>query len=158
MTPNEQDWFARYFASHGYVVFSIEYRLAPKWQWPAQIEDVHTAFAWVRQHAAEYSADPSRMAAIGRSAGAHLAMLAAFGPHAEPLSAVVSMYGPVDLAAGYRDPPRPDPMDVRALEEAFLGGTPDSIPAKYRDASPITYVTRTLPPTLIVNTAADAIM
>jgi acetyl esterase/lipase len=155
---NEQDWFARYFAARGYVVFSIEYRLAPRWQWPAQSEDVRTAFDWVRRHAGDYRADASRLAVVGRSAGAHLAMLTAFGQPPQALRAVVSFYGPVDLAGGYREPPSPDPMGVRALEAAFLGGTPDSVPDRYRDASPITYVAGKLPPTLIINGGRDHVI
>jgi acetyl esterase/lipase len=155
---NEQDWFARYFAARGYVVFSIEYRLAPRWQWPAQIDDVRNAFDWIHRHADDYQADMSRLAVVGRSAGAHLAMLAAFGPQPQAVRAVVSFYGPVDLAGGYREPPSPDPMGVRALEEAFLGGTPDSVPSNYRDASPISYVSARQPPTLIIIGGRDQVI
>ena len=35
--------FARYFTARGYVVFAIDYRHAPRWRWPAQLEDVRAA-------------------------------------------------------------------------------------------------------------------
>ena len=73
-------------------------------------------------------------------------MMAAFESNALPVRAVVSYYGPVDLTDGYRNPPSPDPLDVRAIEEALLGGTPDQVPERYREASPISYVARRLPP------------
>ena len=138
--PGDNATFATYLASHGFVVFAIDYRHAPRWQWPAQIEDVRTALAWIREHGGDYDADPSRLALVGRSAGAQLAMTAAYEPDAPPVAAVVSLYGPVDLVDGYRNPPRPDPIDVRTIEELFLGGSPDAQPARYREASPITYV------------------
>ena len=135
--PGDDAAFATYLAAHGFVVFAIDYRHAPRWQWPAQIEDVRTALGWIRAHGGEYDADVSRLALLGRSAGAHLAMLAAYEPGAPAVAAVVSYYGPVDLADGYRNPPRPDPLDVRSVEEALLGGTPDQVPDRYREASPI---------------------
>jgi acetyl esterase/lipase len=157
-TPADSGWFAQYFASRGYVVFAIDYRHAPRWQWPAQIEDVRAALGWIRAHAGEYDADVRRMALIGRSAGAHLALMAAYASGLPAVSAVVSYYGPTDLAEGWRVPPRPDPLDVRAVLEAFLGGTPDQVPARYREASPVTHVSATVPPTLLVYGTRDHIV
>lgn len=156
--PADNSEFARYLAARGYAVFAIDYRHAPRWTWPSQIEDVREALAWITGHAREYGGDPSRMALIGRSAGAHLALLAAYQIGAPPLRAAVSLYGPVDLAEGYRHPPQPDPLDVRAIEEAFLSGTPDSAPARYRDASPVTHVSRRLPPTLLLYGRRDHVV
>jgi acetyl esterase/lipase len=156
--PDDDPGFARYLAARGYFVFAIDYRHAPRWAWPAQMDDVRAAFDWIHAHAAEHSADPSRLAVMGRSAGAQLALESAYGPYGLPVRAVVSYYGPVDLAEGYRHPPQPDPLDVRAVDEAFLAGTPDSAPARYRDASPITYVTRRLPPTLLIHGSRDHIV
>ncbi|MBD2120689.1 alpha/beta hydrolase [Trichocoleus sp. FACHB-262] len=147
--------FSRYMAARGYTVFAIDYRHAPQHQFPAQLEDVRTALAFVREHATEYEADGDRIALLGRSAGGHLAMLAAYQPDALPIRAVVSYYGPFNLTAGYTDPPEPDPIDVRAVLRAFLGGTPTEKPALYRQASPATYVTRPLPPTLLVHGRRD---
>ena len=156
--PGDDAKFATSLAAHGFVVFAIDYRHAPEWRWPSQIEDVRAALTWIRQHAGEHDADASRLALLGRSAGAHLAMLAAYQPGTMPIAAVVSYYGPVDLADGYRNPPRPDPLDVRAIEEAFLGGTPDQMPDRYRDASPITYASRRLPPSLLIYGSRDHIV
>jgi acetyl esterase/lipase len=74
---------------------------------------------------------------------------------------VIDYYGPVDLARGYAEPPRPDPLDVRDVLRSFIGGTPAELPQRYRDASPITLVRRAgaarrpLPPTLIVHGTRD---
>jgi acetyl esterase/lipase len=155
--PGDDATFARYFASRGFVVFAIDYRHAPAWQWPAQIEDVRAALRWIRQHGGEYDADVGRLAVVGRSAGAQLALVAAYeGGH--DIAAVVSYYGPVDLVDGYRNPPRPDPIDTRGIEEVFLGGTPDQQPQRYRDASPITYVSSAAPPSLLIYGARDHVV
>jgi acetyl esterase/lipase len=72
--------------------------------------------------------------------------------------AVVSFYGPTDLVEGWRDPPHPDPLDVRGILETYLRGTPDTALRKYREASPVTYVSALVPPTLLVNGGRDHIV
>ncbi len=156
--PGDNAAFAQYFAARGYVVFAIDYRHAPKWQWPVQIEDVRAALAWIAAHADEYDGDRSRTALIGRSSGAQLALLAAYEARPAAVSAVVSYYGPTDLAQGWRVPPRPDPLNVRAVLEAYLGGTPDEVPRRYSEASPISYVAAAVPPTLLVYGTRDHIV
>jgi acetyl esterase/lipase len=147
--------FNRYLAAQGYTVIAITYRLAPRYRFPAQIEDVRSAFAYIRQHAVELGVDLERVALMGRSAGAHLAMLAAYQPSSLPIRAVVNYYGPVDLTIGYYDVPRPDPIDSRAVLRDLLGGTPEEFSDLYRQASPITYVTRPLPVTLLIYAGRD---
>ena len=147
-----------YFASRGHVVFAIDYRHAPRWRWPAQILDVRSALAWIRAHAAEYDGDASRLVLLGRSAGAQLALIAAYEGTPADVVGVVSFYGPTDLADGWRVPPRPDPFDVRAVLETYLGGTPDRIPEPYRAASPLTYVSAKAPPTLLLYGRHDHIV
>jgi acetyl esterase/lipase len=156
--PGDDAPFATYLASRGYVVFAIDYRHAPRWQWPAQLDDVRAAMAWVRGHGSEYGADVSRIVLLGRSAGAHLAMLAAYDPAALAVRGVVSFYGPVDLVEGYRRPPRPDPLDVRAVERALFGGSPDDLPERYRAASPIAQIRKGLPPSLLIYGRRDHIV
>ena len=157
--PADDPTFAMYLAAHGFVVFAIDYRHAPQWRWPAQIDDVRAALRWVREHGDEYGADVSRLALLGRSAGAELALVAAYEFSAvSTIRAVVSYYGPVDLTDGYRNPPRPDPLDVRSIEATFLGGTPDEMPDVYREASPITYVSGRLPPSLLIYGGRDHVV
>jgi acetyl esterase/lipase len=62
---------------NGFLWFSINYRLAPKYRWPACFEDVQTAIRWVKAHAPDYHGDPSKIALLGYSAGGQLATLAA---------------------------------------------------------------------------------
>ncbi len=71
---------AERLAAKGWVAFSINYRLDERVVFPAEIDDVQAAVSWVRANAAEYGVDTTRIAALGESAGGHLAaMLATLG-------------------------------------------------------------------------------
>lgn len=154
-TPNNDEKFSCYMASQDYTVIAIDYRHAPKYRFPAQLEDVKTALNYIQTHADKLEVDRSQIALLGRSAGAHLAMLAAYQPDAIPVKAVVNYYGPVNLTKGYYDPPFPDPINTRNVLENFLGGTPEELPELYQKASPINYVKPNLPPTLLVYAGRD---
>ncbi len=67
-------------AERGWVCVAMNYRLAPKHPFPAQIIDVKKAIAWTREHIASYGGDPSYLVITGGSAGGHLAALAALTP------------------------------------------------------------------------------
>jgi acetyl esterase len=69
----ETHWImALAFARRGFVVFNINYRLAPTHKYPSAIEDVCRAYAWVRRNAELYGGDPERVILAGESAGANL--------------------------------------------------------------------------------------
>jgi len=157
-SPNDNAEFSQYMAAQGYSVVSIDYRLAPQHRFPAQLEDVRTAIAYIREHADELEVDVNRMALMGRSAGAHLAMLAAYEPDAPPIRAVVNYYGPVNLTTGYQDPPNPDPIGSRGLLRDFLGGTPADLPDLYKQASPWNYVSHAVPPSLLIYGGRDHVV
>ncbi len=155
---NDNTEFSQYMAAQGYSVISIDYRLAPQHRFPAQLEDVRTAIAYIREHADELEVDVNRMALMGRSAGAHLAMLAAYEPKAPPIRALVNYYGPVNLTTGYQDPPNPDPIGSRGLLRDFLGGTPAELTELYKQASPWNYVNHAVPPSLLIYGQRDHVV
>lgn len=154
-TPANDETFSRYMAAQGYTVVTLDYRHAPQFRFPAQLEDVQTALSFIQSQAEVLEIDLNRVAFMGRSAGAHLAMLAAYQHHSFPVRAVVNYYGPVNLKEGYNNPPVPDPIDTRAVLEAFLGGNPAQLPQLYQDASPIHHIRPNLPPTLLVYPLRD---
>jgi len=156
-SPEDNSSFASWFAARGYVVVAVDYRHAPGAMWPTQIADVRSAIGWVIAHADEVEADSRRIALLGRSAGAQLALVAAY-QGTPPVRAAVGYYGPTDLAEGWREPPRPDPLDVRSILESYLGGPPDRVPNAYHDASPVTYVSRQVPPTLLIYGSRDHVV
>jgi acetyl esterase/lipase len=157
-SPDSDDTFNRYIAAQGYVVWSIDYRHAPAYHFPAQLEDVRSALNYIKEHATSNETNLDRLAVIGRSAGAQLAMLAAYAPTPFPIRAVVDYYGPVDLTAGYHDPPTPDPIESQSVLRDFLGGTPQQFAQLYRQASPINAVKPNLPASLLIYGGKDHII
>ena len=58
---------AAYFARHGMLGVTINYRLTPAATWPAQSLDIGSAIAWLRANAGRYGGDPDRIILIGHS-------------------------------------------------------------------------------------------
>ncbi len=142
---------AQRYAQRGYAVAVVDYRHAPRFRFPVQRDDVEDALRAIAAHAGEWHLDPQRVALLGRSAGAELALLAAERPQPLRVAAVVAYYAPVDLTGGWKDPPRPDPAGVRSILETYLGGPPDPAHASaYRAASPLDGAHRGMPPALLI--------
>ena len=62
------------YASRGYLVCNVDYRLAPKFPFPAALQDACAAWLWAAENVAQYGGDAQRMALAGESAGANLAL------------------------------------------------------------------------------------
>ena len=96
-----------FLADAGYVVASIYYRSSAEGHMPDQIVDVKTAIRFLRAHADEYEIDKDHIGIIGRSAGGHLAALAAMNvddfhgdewkEESDEVQACVDLFGPVDI-------------------------------------------------------------
>jgi alpha-L-fucosidase 2 len=143
--------------NQGYSVFSINYRLAPKYPYPAAAQDVRSALAFVRANARSFRILPNRIALAGSSAGGHLAALvgttACDGPRRTstdcPIRTIVDFYGPADLRG----------MTSVAQVRAFLG--PRFARGDGRvavEASPITRISRNDPSFLILHGDRDPIV
>jgi acetyl esterase/lipase len=155
------------FPDRGYTVACVNYRLSGQAIFPAQIEDVRDAIAFLRGHADEYGLDPTRFVAWGSSAGGHLAALAGTtsgesvftdDARASAVQAVVDFYGPVDLTAmvttpGYTRHAQPD-----SAESLLLGGPVLENPEAARRASPLTYIDGGEPAFLVVHGTADPVV
>lgn len=138
----------------GYAWFSIDYRLAPKYRYPAAIEDVETAVKWVRDHAEQYRVDSDRIALIGDGAGGYLVAMAGLDRQtASGVAAVVDFEGPSDLTA-FSDPTPP-----KGIGE-FFGVTDLSDPSLkvLQDASPHNRVHKGMPPFLFIHGTADQVV
>ena len=144
-----------YLASRGYVVASIEYRLAPRWPFPAAQEDVSTAIDYVKDLEHTHSLDPERIALIGRSAGGQIALLASYTSSDPAIKGVVSFYGPTALRWGYDNPAKIGVVDSSEILELYLGGPPDSHGAQYNAAEPRRFVSTSTPPTLFIHGLRD---
>jgi acetyl esterase/lipase len=92
----------------GYVVVSIDYRLAPETKLPAIIEDVQDACRWIRERGPKlFRVAPERLAVMGRSAGGYLTLMTGFRVEPRP-KALVSFWGYGDIAGAWYS--RPDPF------------------------------------------------
>ena len=60
-------------ARRGFAVVNFNYRLAPKWRFPAPLEDTNTVMEWICENARRYHLDPTRIFLVGDAAGAQLA-------------------------------------------------------------------------------------
>jgi acetyl esterase/lipase len=164
--PSQAAGNALHFARRGISSVSISYRLAPGHRFPAPLDDVHHGIRWVRAHADELGIDPSRIALLGLSAGAHLTLLAHLGrdvpelapdlPSAlrnvsEDVRAVMVHYGPFDLM---RARPFPDGTDPAG---ELLGPRRDD-PAWVRLASPLQHAAGATAPVLLIHGTADQVV
>jgi acetyl esterase/lipase len=132
-------------ASWGYRVRALNYPHAPRARWPAQ------RAAILR----EIDSQPSgRIALLGHSSGAQLAMIAA-ALRPQRISAVITYESPVDLLLAYDYPPQPDVVDIRHILLDLCGGTPEQQPACYRAASPRYSVRAGMPPVLMIAAGRD---
>jgi acetyl esterase/lipase len=144
-----------YLAARDYLVFSVNYRLAPKWKFPAGRDDILSSIAYLKVYAKELGLDPTRLALLGRSAGGQLALLAAYTANDPSIRGVVSVYGPTDLRFGYEHPAAARLIDTRGVLETYLGGSPAKADDAYFAASPINFVSATSPPTLLIHGLHD---
>jgi acetyl esterase/lipase len=141
---------ARQLAKHGYVVLSVTYRMAPKYIYPAPVEDMEEAVKWLRANAGRERIDPSRIGAYGYSAGGYLAAMAAYKkkPADLEIRALVAGGMPSNLAFY----PGGD------LVPQFLGGTRQEIPQVFHDASPVNHIDSHSPPTFVYNAVNDRLV
>lgn len=151
--PHFNHWLAR----QGYAVAAVSYRLAPKFQWPAQRDDVLAAITFLKSHAAELNVDASKLILLGRSAGGQIAQCVGYTANDPAIRGVVGLYAPSDLIFGYVNTHENDMLKSPALMRQFLGGTPDSARANYESASPLFHVTPHSPPTLLLHGTIDAV-
>ena len=140
------------FVREGYVVASVNYRLAPAARFDAQAQDVAAAIAWLRAHAGDYGAAPGAISLMGHSAGAHLVALVAtdetyLKAHGLTLSALGGVV-PLDTEA----------YDLKGFAARFGGELPELYaapftqdPAVWAKASPATHVAggKGIPPMII---------
>lgn len=156
---------ARLLASQGFIAVAVDYRKTEReeYRFPGAIADLRCAVRYLRANAPQLGIDPSRIGAVGFSAGGHLAALLATAPDAGQLDdqcpfteespriqAAVSYYGPYDLTR------RGDFVRrARRLIDQVLGG-PN--PTRARLASPAHHVDPTDPPILLIHGTHDRVV
>ncbi|MEV4348733.1 alpha/beta hydrolase [Actinoplanes sp. NPDC049596] len=141
----------RALVDHGFAVASVDYRLSGEAKYPAQLEDVLAALAWL-----DDNLDGARIALWGASAGAHLAAVAALS---SPLPRAAVLWFPTtDLVrAAPRGPVEPRYMPSPEGELLGLASPLDDVAAA-RAASPRWLAHAGAPPFLIMHGDRDRLV
>lgn len=168
-------------AANGYTVFDIDYRLAPQPNYLTATGDVKCAVGWVKKRAARFGIAPAKIVLLGRSAGGHLALLAAYtandariasscaddsetvstAANDESVRGVVSLYAPADLLWSYDNPANRRVIDGQKTLRQFLGGSPHEsaeLRERFLLASPGSHVKRGTTPTLLIHGGQDQLV
>ncbi len=147
-----------WLAKSGYPTFAVDYRMAPRFVFPAALDDIRTAVSWLRDDAqlGRFNLDPARVAAFGGSAGGNLASLlgtVGTGPltAGTRVAAVVDLSGPADLTGADATP------GFIPVQLAFLGCATETGCPTARAASPIYSVSPDDPPFFIANSTNEKI-
>jgi acetyl esterase/lipase len=157
------DGLCQRLAARGYVAATIDYRLAPKYPFPAAIYDTKEAVRWLRASARKYHIDLDRIGVTGGSAGGHLAQFlgvtadvkefegdGANRDQSSRVACVVNFYGPSDFTKSYGKS-----VDAAEVLPLFLGGNLEKARRKHVVASPLYWVTPNAAPTLCVHGTKD---
>jgi acetyl esterase/lipase len=156
-----------HLASHGWVCVSVDYRLSPKATFPDHLIDLKRAVQWIREHGAEYGADPDFLVVTGGSAGGHLASLVALTqnvPEYQPgfeavdtsVQACVAFYGVYDFTdrhGVYRHQGLRRLLERRVMK-AKLADARDA----YERASPLSCIQPGIPPFFVIHGTNDTLV
>lgn len=150
-------------AQQGYVAVTVTYRLAPKYPFPAAVNDCKAAVRWLRANAAKYRIDLNRIGVTGGSAGGHLAQFLGVTAdiqefegdggnpeQASKVACVVNVYGPSDFTKSYGKS-----VDAAEVLPLFLGGNLETARRQHLRASPLYWVTPNAAPTLCIHGTQD---
>jgi hypothetical protein len=166
-------------AEAGYVVASIEYRVAPTAIFPQPLEDVKAAVRYLRANAAKFNIDPAHIGIIGGSAGGYLtAMMGTtngdrqfdVGEHLDQSSdvqAAIDLYGLSDLTKvgdDYSDEVKAAHKSAGATEALWVSGSPVfggkdggilANPEGAKAANPMTYISKNTAPFMFLHGTND---
>jgi acetyl esterase/lipase len=158
----------RWFTDHGWLALSIDYTLSSvdRHTWDIATGQVACAMAWTAANAARLGGDPARISLLGSSAGGNLAINAAYLANAGRLesacggavprvSAVSSLYPPVDLAAAWAGQVPVVSDMARQFNTYYVGGSPQQFPDRYQFVASATHISAAAPPTLVIFGAND---
>jgi acetyl esterase/lipase len=146
---------AAFFVAEGCVFVSVNYRLVPEGLYPANVQDIAAALAWLHEHLTEHGGEAAQIYLMGHSAGAHLASLVvADERHLQAHGRTPAMVkGLIELDTAALDVPALLAGGSALYRRAF-----GEEPARWREASPLHHVAagKGLPPFLLVVAEGNA--
>lgn len=147
-----------YLSERGIHVAAMNYRFAPKYKYPAQVEDVKALIDHLKSRADDLNIDTNRIILLGRSAGGQIALQAAYGDLKKQIAGVISFYAPADMLWGAKQITNDWVLDVDKVLTDYIGCKVKECPDKYIAASAPQLVTFDTPPTLIIHGKNDAMV
>jgi acetyl esterase/lipase len=154
----------------GYTLFSINHRAAPRFRYPAAVDDAQRAVRFIRYHADDYLIDPDHIGAIGGSSGGHLvSMLGVMDGEGDPgdgspinresskVQAVVAIFSPADFVAFVRGSGG-DKATVGSFLGVNLVGDNAVTRRLYEEASRRSHISGDDPPFLLIHGDADPVV
>jgi alpha-L-fucosidase 2 len=140
----------------GFVWFTVNYRLAPKYTYPAAVDDVVLAIKYVESHSAEFKVDLKRIAISGESAGGHIvALIGARYADELHVRAVVPFYPAVDFDALVEGSYKSERAVRPVMNFVGVKELNDESRKLLNAASPVTYLHKGMPPYLIIAGTGD---
>ncbi len=150
--------FNNYFANRGYNVAAINYRLAPAYRSPAPMDDTKDAIAYLTRNSDKYNIDTSNIILIGRSAGAQIALVAAYVAHNRNIKGVIDFYGPADMVWGGQVKVNKLMLNTNQIYKDYFGGVYSEVPQVFKENSAVDCVDSLTMPTLIIHGSIDAMV
>jgi acetyl esterase/lipase len=169
--------FAKQCTDRGFTVFQVVHGAQPRYKVPEIVKQVQRAVRFVRSHASEYGVNPNKLAISGGSAGGHLSLMIASlaspgnpgGPDpVERESAAVNsvgvFYPPTDFMNYGKDGffAFDNPLLMATYGRAFLDDPKTAAKDKMlevgKSMSPLTFMTKAMPPTFLVHGDADLLV
>src|SRR5262249_35735892 len=133
-------------ACQGYVALAVGFRCTLEDTYPASIQDVETALAWVLKNAAKDQIDKERLGVLGFSCGGTRGCLLGMKKSGQ-VRAVVSYFAPSDLIRLHKTAKGIEGWFIAYMLEQWFGGPPHGkVRAKYEAASPLTHVHKNAAP------------
>ena len=145
-----------WLANSGYNVAAINYRLAPEYKSPSQVEDVGDAINFLQMQS--LNIDTGNFVLLGRSAGGQIALCAAYQLNMPEVKGAISIYAPADMVWGAKITGNPLVLNTNQVFADYLGGGYDDFADKYYESSAVQHVKPDSPPTLVIHGDNDCMV
>lgn len=176
-----KDGFGQALLNQGFAVVSINHRSSADAVWPTQLHDIKAAVRFIRANATKFSLDSSFIGATGFSSGGHLSSILGVTSHlknakigsldidlegnigknlnsSSHVNAVVDWFGPTNFITMDSCGSSFKHDDIKSPESSLIGAAIQENKAKVALANPISYVSKSTVPFLIIHGTNDKLV